>query len=271
MISSTWYLVLFVSSDAAAHSDNSNVYSWCPPPLPQPETATTTTTTTISSDKLLLVLWCSAGGGGGGGGAWLEDGCSRRSLVPATCYLVGGGILIYYVHLYACFSQDDPWYLVSRPFNIAQLRELGRALNTTSRGALTCYLAGSRKNVRFEIGRVVVTHVTEGDVGDVCILWCEYQSEDERYNLSKNKNSRAAIAVPTTTSKAQVRVTPCQLATLDDGAGHADEGRSVRFECVWEKKWNIYFCVCPTLSCHDKLGIKYHLIEVLFGHKTNYM
>ena len=36
--------------------------------------------------------------------------------------------------MYACVSQDDPWYVVSRLFNITKLRELGMALNTTRRG-----------------------------------------------------------------------------------------------------------------------------------------
>ena len=33
--------------------------------------------------------------------------------------------------LYACLSQDDPWYLVGGPFNTTKLRELGRALKTS--------------------------------------------------------------------------------------------------------------------------------------------
>ena len=83
----------------------------------------------------------------------------------------------------ACFSQDDPWYLVSRPLNTTKLRELGTALNTTSRGGWTCYLAAFRNADRFEIGGVVVAHVAEGDVR---IIWYEsYQSEDERDNLNK--------------------------------------------------------------------------------------
>ena len=63
--------------------------------------------------------------------------------------------------MYACFSQDDPWYLVSRPFNITKF---GTAVNTTSRGGWRCYLAAFRNAVRFEIGGVVVAHVTEGDI-----------------------------------------------------------------------------------------------------------
>ena len=58
-----------------------------------------------------------------------EDGCCRGLwyLVPATWYAAE-------CNWHACFSQDDLWYLVSRPFNITKLRELGAALNTTSRG-----------------------------------------------------------------------------------------------------------------------------------------
>ena len=84
--------------------------------------------------------------------------------------------------------------------------------------------------------------------------------------------SRVAIAVATTTSTAQVRVVLCQLATQEDGAGHAGVGRSVRFECVWEKKLDYFFiCICFTLICYDELGIKTQLIKVLyFGHQTNY-
>ena len=49
-------------------------------------------------------------------------------------------------------------------------------------------------------------------------------------------------------------------------------GRSVRLECVWEKTRIFFFCICSTLSCYDKLGIKHHLIKVLFfGHQTNYI
>ena len=81
---------------------------------------------------------------------------------------------------------------------------------------------------------------------------------------AKHTISRVAIAVATTTSTAQVRVVLCQLATQEDGAGHAGVGRSVRFECVWEKKLDCivylvcFFCIRSTLSCHDKLGIKDH-------------
>ena len=103
--------------------------------------------------------------------------------VSGTCYLLPGMRQNTYVPgTFACFSQDDPWYLVSRPFNITKLRELGTALNTTSRGGWRCYLATFRNAVRFEIGGVVVAHVTEGDVR---IISHEYQSEIQRYNLSK--------------------------------------------------------------------------------------
>ena len=134
MVDDLWYLVpgCFFSSGAAAHS-NSNVYSRCPPP--QPEAATTTATTT--SDKLPLVLvlswcwcWCWCW-------CWtFEDGCCGGLwyLLPATWYAAE------YLCMYACFSQDDPCYLVSRPFNITKLRELGTAFNTTSGGEWRCYL-----------------------------------------------------------------------------------------------------------------------------------
>ena len=92
---------------------------------------------------------------------------------------------------------------------------------------------------------------------------------------AKNKNSRAAIAVATTTSTAQERVLLCQLATYEDGAGHAGTGRIVRFECVWEKKleYIFVFCICSTLSClYDELSVEDHMIKVLFfGHQTNYI
>ena len=58
---------------------------------------------------------------------------------------------------------------------------------------------------------------------------------------AKHTISRVAIAVATTTSTAQVRVVLCQLATQEDGAGHAGVGRSVRFECVWDKKLEYLF------------------------------
>ena len=66
--------------------------------------------------------------------------------------------------MYACFSQDDPWYLVCRLSNITKLCELGTALNTTRRGGWTCYFAAFRDAVRLKIGGVVVAYVTEGDV-----------------------------------------------------------------------------------------------------------
>ena len=51
---------------------------------------------------------------------------SQVPAMPASCFLVCGGIL-----LYACFTQDDPWYLVSRPFYAIKLCKLGTALKTT--------------------------------------------------------------------------------------------------------------------------------------------
>ena len=146
-MTSLWYLVRgWFSIDATARS---NVYSRCQPSPPQPEAATTTTTTT--SDKLLLVLllnccccccwWC------------LTRGCLLwRSLVPATCYLVCGQI-----RTYLCFYQHDPWYLVSRPFNMTKLRDLGTALDT-SRGGWRCYLGAFKDAVNFEIDVDFVAH-----------------------------------------------------------------------------------------------------------------
>ena len=65
--------------------------------------------------------------------------------------------------MYTCFSQDDPWYLVSRSFNITKFRELGKAMYTTGRGGCRYCLAAFRNAVRFEVGGLAV-HVTEGDV-----------------------------------------------------------------------------------------------------------
>ena len=62
------------------------------------------------------------------------------------------------------FPRDEPWYLVRKPFNITKLRELGTALNTTSRGGWRCYLAEFRNATRFVICGVVVADVAEGDV-----------------------------------------------------------------------------------------------------------
>ena len=62
------------------------------------------------------------------------------------------------------FPRDEPWYLVSMPFNITKLRELGTALSTTSRGGWKCYLAAFRNAVRFDIIGVVVARATEADV-----------------------------------------------------------------------------------------------------------
>ena len=52
-----------------------------------------------------------------------------KSLVPGTLYMVCDG-----TRMYACFPQDDPWYLVSRPFNVTKVRKLGTALNTSRIG-----------------------------------------------------------------------------------------------------------------------------------------
>ena len=98
-------------------------------------------------------------------------------MIPASWYVAG------YPRMDACFSQDDTWYLVSRPFNSTKPRELGTVLNTKSRGGWRCYLAALRKAVRFETVAVVVAHVTEGDVR--IIRRGSYQSEDERYDLSR--------------------------------------------------------------------------------------
>ena len=54
--------------------------------------------------------------------------------VSGTCYLLPGMRRNTYLSMYACFSQDDPSCLVCRPFNTTKLRELGTALNMTSRG-----------------------------------------------------------------------------------------------------------------------------------------
>ena len=70
--------------------------------------------------------------------------------------------------------------------------------------------------------------MTEGDVR--ITRYESYQYDDERHNLKKNKSRRAAIAVATTTSAAEVRDVPCQLSTYQDGAGHAGVQRNVRFE-----------------------------------------
>ena len=111
-----------------------------------------------------------------------------RYLVPATCYLVCGGIPMYVCLLF----QDDPWYLVSRPSNITKLRELRAALNTTSRGGCKCYLAAFRNAVRFEIGGVVVAYVAEGDVR--IVLYEQYiRNRMNETASAKNKSSRAAI------------------------------------------------------------------------------
>ena len=59
--------------------------------------------------------------------------------------------------MYACFPQDDPWYLVSRPFNMTKVRELGTALNTSTIG-WRCYIEALRDAVRFEIGGAFVAH-----------------------------------------------------------------------------------------------------------------
>ena len=64
-------------------------------------------------------------------------GLSYLVLVPCTWY--------------ACFSHDDPWYLVSRPINKTKLRELRTAMGTSREGC-RCYLGASRDPVRFEIG-----------------------------------------------------------------------------------------------------------------------
>ena len=36
--------------------------------------------------------------------------------------------------MYACFSQDDPWYPDVGPFDMTKLRELGVALNMSRGG-----------------------------------------------------------------------------------------------------------------------------------------
>ena len=89
--------------------------------------------------------------------------------------------------------------MVSRSFNTTKLRGLGTVLNT-SIGRWRCHLAACTNAVRFEIGGVVVAHVTEGDVR---IIRCKYQRMNDTTS-AKNRGStiRAAIAVTTTTSKA---------------------------------------------------------------------
>ena len=72
--------------------------------------------------------------------------------MPTTCYLVFGAI-----RMHAWFSQDDPWYLICRRFNMTKLCELGTALNT-SRGGWRCYLGAFKDAVNFEIDVDFVAH-----------------------------------------------------------------------------------------------------------------
>ena len=92
------------------------------------------------------------------------------------------------------FPRDDPWYLVSKPVNSTKLRDFSTALNTTSRGWCRCHLAAFRNGVCFETIGVAVAHVTKGDVR---IIWHDpYQSEDERYNVSKISNLYEQVEPP---------------------------------------------------------------------------
>ena len=105
--------------------------------------------------------------------------------VSRTCYLLRGMPPNTYhpgqmtlVCIYTCFSKDEPWYLVSKPFNITDLRELGTALNTVRKGGWGCYFAAFRNAVLFDIWGVLVAHVTEGG------LYVSYDTSRSRARMS---------------------------------------------------------------------------------------
>lgn len=112
---------------------------------------------------------------------------------------------------YAYFSQDDPFHLVMRAFNMTKLCELGTALNT-SRGGWVCFLGAFRDPVLGEIDGAFVAHGGSEKA--------TYVSRDTSIRAKMNDTISAKIesnnhsaamkrprgAVATTTNTARVRV-----------------------------------------------------------------
>ena len=80
------------------------------------------------------------------------------------------------------------------------------------------------------------------------------------------------IVVATTTNTAQVRVVLCQPPTKQDSTVCVGVGRSVCFECVWEKKLEYHILLLRHSKFYDRLGVKYHLINAFFSrHQASYV
>ena len=85
-------------------------------------------------------------------------------------------------------------------------------------------------------------------------------------NLSQKWNVvlQPRIAVATTTNTAQVRVVLCQPPTKQDSAVYAGVERSVRFECVWEKKLEYYILLLRHSKFWWQIGRQISLDQCTF-------